>query len=165
MTYRLLALLSLPLFLAACATGPGYTGAHINTELQPRAAAQASDGGSGETVVWGGRIIQAQPLEDATQLEVLAYPLQRNQQPDTGKSSQGRFLGYYPGYLEPADYASDRLITVTGPLREAHTGRVGEADYRYPVINADDIHLWPEQQQVRRDEPRVRFGVGVMLHR
>ncbi|MCC5856611.1 MAG: Slp family lipoprotein [Ectothiorhodospiraceae bacterium] len=160
----LLFLCTLPV-LAGCATGPGFPTEHVNTELVARAASATAEGARGERVIWGGRIIQTEPEDRETRMEVLAYPLQRNQKPDTTEGSQGRFLVVHPGYLEPADYAPDRLITVTGELDQPRKGRIGEAEYRYPVVHAEALHLWPREPQRVREEPRVRFGVGVMISR
>lgn len=151
------------LLLISCASGPGFSGADINSSLEPHTALQAGKAALGQTVLWGGRVIQAEPQADSTTLEILAFPLRGNQQPDTGKASQGRFLVVYPGYLEPADYSPDRLITVVGKLEDARDGKVGEAIYRYPVLRADDIYLWP--QQTTTGEPRVQFGVGIGIMR
>jgi len=157
-------LLICSLLLMSCTSGPGFSGAHIDTELQPQSALKAAAEVRGQYVLWGGRIIQAEPREASTTLEVLAFPLQRNQRPDTAKTSEGRFIIVYPGYLEPADYSANRLITVVGRLNDPRSGNVGEAVYHYPVVTGDDLYLWPEQQQ-GDSEPRVRFGVGVGIMR
>ncbi len=162
---RLLATALLTLSLAGCASGPRFEGDHINTSLQPRTAVQAGASVQGETVVWGGRIIQVRPQQDQTTLEIVAFPLRNNQQPNTSQQTLGRFLMTYPGYLEPEDFREDRLITVTGPLEEGRTGMVGDASYDYPVVRATDFHLWPEQQAETRQEPSVRFGVGIGIFR
>ena len=149
--------------LVSCASGPRFSAADINDNLQPHTVLQAGVASLGQTVLWGGRVIQAEPKADSTTLEILAFPLRGNQQPDTGRASQGRFLVVYPGYLEPADYSPDRLITVVGKLEEARDGKVGEAMYRYPVLRADDIYLWPRQDAA--GEPRVQLGVGIGIMR
>jgi|SRR5690625_360378 len=156
------------LALTGCASGPGFSGDHINTTLQPRevsqSALQAAGRHTGETVLWGGRVIQTSPGQDATTLEVVAFPLQRNQRPNERQDSSGRFLIRYAGYLEPEDYREDRLVTVTGTVEEVREGVVGDAPYRYPVIAADQLYLWPERQSTDQ-QPRVHFGVGVGIFR
>src|SRR5690625_692494 len=94
--------------LVACATGPRYDLANVNTELTPAEAVQAIERYRGESVVWGGRIIQTHNLPEQTRLEVLAYPLDSNQRPRLQSAARGRFLIDYPGYLERADFAADR---------------------------------------------------------
>lgn len=152
------------LALTACATGPQFDTDGVNRDLQPRQA--AADQMRDEQVLWGGTILSVQPQQDTTQIEVLAYPLDRGQQPRIDRSSQGRFLIMADGYLEPADYSEGRQITVRGPLTEAQTATIGEADYRYAVVRADDLHLWPRQSSGQaRNEPRVNFGIGIGIMR
>lgn len=163
-----LAMVLAGLLMAGCASGPGFFGDHINTALQPRevsqSGAQGGDEVHGETVLWGGRVIQVSPGVDATTLEVVAFPLQRDQRPNDKKDSIGRFLIRHAGYLEPEDYREDRLITVTGTIEGTHEGLVGDAPYRYPVIQAEQLYLWPERQAAQQ-QPRVQFGVGVGIIR
>ncbi len=46
-----------------------------------------------------------------------------------------------PPYLETADYAAGRKITVVGLLTETHTGTIGEGQYVYPVVEASRIQV------------------------
>lgn len=168
MRIRLLGAALTGLLLTGCASGPGFSGDHINTALQPQQVAQSTQRGDAadtrDAVLWGGRVIQTNPGQDTTTLEVVAFPLQRDQRPNERQGSIGRFLVRYPGYLEPEDYQEDRLITVTGTIDEVREGVVGDAPYRYPVIRADQLYLWPERQAVQQ-QPRVQFGVGVGIFR
>jgi outer membrane lipoprotein len=59
------------------------------------------------------------------------------------------------------DYAEGRAISVLGQITGVTVGAVGEAEYKYPAVDASDIHLWNENAQA--DEPRVRFGIGVNI--
>ncbi|MCK9563975.1 MAG: Slp family lipoprotein [Bacteroidales bacterium] len=165
MRYRVVLIaLASSCLLAGCASGPGFALDAVNAGLKPAAAARADADAAGQKVLWGGRIIQVVPGPEHTTLEVVSFPLRRNQQPDTSGGSEGRFLMWYPGYLEPEDYQAERLVTVVGTVREARTGQVGEAEYRYPVIVVDELYLWPEQRE-SASEPRVRFGLGIGIMR
>ena len=157
-------LLPAVLLVSACAGGPRFIADNgINTELIATEAARQD--ALGERVVWGGRIVETRVLEDDSMVEVLAYPLDRSERPRTERSTQGRFLVRHAGFLEPQDYRSGRLITVRGEITEIIDGRVGEADYRFPLVEEEGIHLWPVQPPGVRPEPRVRFGVGVHIMR
>lgn len=160
---RGLLLLFLALVLSACATGPRYDTSQVDLDLTPQRVAADAAAHRDRPVVWGGIIVASENLEDRTRLEVLAYPLDRSQRPRTGQSPQGRFLVEYPGYLETADYAAGRNLTVQGRVDEVVDGRIGEAAYRYPRIAPDDLHLWPRAAEAERTAPRVRFGVGIIL--
>lgn len=161
----IVACLALALLLGACATGPRYDTEGVRTDLTPQAARESVH--EGESVLWGGRIIETRPGEDTTELELLAYPLNRHQEPDIRRGPEGRFLITYPEFLEPGDWATGRMVTVTGELAPVREGHVGEARYRYPVVEAREMHLWPREEAWRgRDRsPQIRVGIGVIYSR
>jgi len=103
----------------------------------------------GQTVVFGGEIVRTQPLQDETLLEVLHKPLDASGQPLMTDQSEGRFLVRCAGFLDPAIYAPGREVTVTGRVEGARTEKIGEYDYRYPLIACEKLSLWP---------PRAYFG-------
>lgn len=163
---RVLVILGACAALAACATGPRYDASAMPPNTTPQVAvADASLLGS--SVVWGGRVLEVHPGEDVTTLEVLAFPLRRNQSPDIGRGSQGRFLAVAPEFLEPGDWGRGRLVTVSGRIAETREGRIGEAAYRFPVVEADGMHLWSAQSAFRHADgtPRITFGIGLIFSR
>lgn len=116
----------------------------------------------GKTVLWGGVIIASTNLKESTQLEILAYPLGSDQRPMSEDQAMGRFLAIQKGYLETTDYTQGRYITVKGTLGSTQKGRIGDSEYIYPVVNITQLHLWSKEGEYV--EPRVRFGIGVMIH-
>lgn len=159
MTRALIVMLSL--WLTACASGPEFPTQDVNLSLLPQQATAPDR--VGQRVLWGGLIIATHNLQDHTQLEVLAYPLDSQQRPDTTAQPQGRFLAERSGYLEAVDYASGRLVTLTGTVEKTRAGKIQDSDYTYPVIAVTAIHLWPagEGQDI---EPQVHFGFGFIFH-
>lgn len=149
------------LMVAACAAGPRFSVEGVDTAVSPREALKEAERLRGTAVLWGGLIVQTENLADRTRIEVLGYPLDSNQRPDTGRAAQGRFLVMRDGYLEPSDYAQGRAITVSGRLLEPVDGRVGEAAYRYPVVTGDQLYLWPRRSGYNRTG--VHFGIGVIF--
>lgn len=152
--------------LAACASGPIKTEKEIAdlSVKQARAAMTENDelqAWNTDTVFWGGVILGTQNLEAATQLEVMAYPLDRRQRPMLGRDPEGRILVRYEGFLEPVDYAEGRSISLLGEISGVTNGTVGEAQYNYPTVDASDIHLWNESEL--NSKPRVSFGIGVNI--
>ncbi len=163
--YRWLALAGLAALAWGCAsTAPFERDAPERAEVTPRQAA-AEEQWQGEAVLWGGRILRVDHLEEKTQVEIVAYPLDRGQRPRTQATPEGRFLVDYPGFLESADYRPGRLVTVDGTIAELRSGRVGEQRIDYPVIATESIHLWPQATAQQSRQPQVRFGVGVQLSR
>lgn len=147
------------LVLTGCATGPGYDSERYRTSVIPAQVSSDSGRYQGGEVLWGGILVGISNFENSTQLEVLGYPLRSNQQPNTNASPTGRFLVEKEGYLEPVDYSQGRLVTVTGKLIKTQEGQVGSADYVFPVLHPDQIHLWSKDSG--SSGPVWHFGVGV----
>lgn len=150
------------LLASGCATP--YDIGNADPRITPVEAAKDVPGMLNHTVAWGGLIAIAKNLKDKTEIEVVAYPLDSERRPDRDAAPTGRFLAIQSGYLETADYAPGRLITVVGTVTETRTGTVGEAKYVYPVVVATQLRLWPKPS-VERREPSFHFGIGVGIIR
>jgi outer membrane lipoprotein len=162
--------LSRPVIVFAAAllvTGCATTGEHCRKPIGDRAltpaAAAAGDAHVGQSITWGGTLVSAKNLADATDLEVLAYPLDDCGRPLLDEPAQGRFIIRRPGYLETADLAPGRPITASGRIIASAEGHIGEADYRFPVLEDAAPTIWPARDtgygggNVR---PWISVGVG-----
>jgi outer membrane lipoprotein len=156
---QLLFILFTAILLNACATSPKFDIVGIDTTITPQRAVNESQSLQGEPVLWGGVVIVSTNLKDSTQIEILAYPLDSNQRPNREQEPLGRFLAEHAGYLETTDYAQGRLITIKGTLGGQRSGRVGEAEYVYPVVIIMQQHLWSDSSK-----SQVQFGFGLMIH-
>jgi outer membrane lipoprotein len=157
-------LLAASLLVASCAsTGERCRQPIGDRSLTPAIAATGA-GHSGESITWGGTLVSAKNLADATDLEVLAYPLDDCGRPLLGEPTQGRFIIRRPGYLETADLAPGRRLTASGRIIASAEGRIGEAEYRFPVLEDAAPTLWPERDELgfggRNVRPRISIGVG-----
>lgn len=159
---RVVAVAMLLTMLAGCAGGPHYDLRDVDSRLTPVAVAAAGTKYLAARVVWGGLIVATHNLPHYTELEVLSYPLDDSQRPDTAGAAQGRFLARYPHYLETIDYAPGRRITISGTLEKVLPGKVGEAPYTFPLLKADALYLWPRAGGVP-SSPQFHFGVGVVF--
>ena len=148
------------LSLAACTPAPLYKPAANVVHVPPSAVAQAPERFRHANVIWGGRIIKVTNLDDRTKIELLAYPLDRGQRPQTDEGAHGRFIAVVPGYLEPLTYPPGRLMTVIGSIKGVHSGTVGKADYAFPLVKADDYHLWTAEE-LRSPWSNIHFGIGI----
>jgi len=99
---------------------------------------------AGSEVRWGGNIISVRNQSAETLIEVLSRPLSKKGKPQDDSKSGGRFIARIPGFLEPEEYPKDRLLTVTGQVREVVEQPVGNYPYPYPVVDVKAYHLWPE---------------------
>ena len=147
----------LALLLAGCATGPRFDTRGVDRAVTPRQAVSEAASLQGRRVLWGGVVVNSTNLADATRIEVLAYPLDSSQEPNLDANPLGRFLAFKQGYLETADYSQGRRLTVIGTLSGVRRGKVGQANYDYPVISAEQIYLWPSAGR----PPRTQFHIGV----
>lgn len=151
--------IAIPLALTGCASGPKVTD-NAERGITPTQAAKLEIGFESKPLQWGGVIVETRNLSQATELQILAYPLQANGRPDVSASPTGRFIAQHPSYLESVDYREGRLVTATGNLIEHRAAQVGEAPYRFPVLLVDQLVLWPKQHN-RQVQPRINFGLGV----
>ena len=143
--------------LSGCAVTPPFTDDMIkgvNGSLLPEQVVKENI--HDVEVMWGGVIVHATNTSDHTDFAVLFYPLDSSQRPDRDKPPKSRFIVRYPGYLETMVYAPGREITVLGKIDGIENGKIGDAPYRFPILKANKIHLWPVG-----DDSRVHFGVGV----
>ncbi|WP_051074977.1 Slp family lipoprotein [Thioalkalivibrio sp. ALJ16] len=147
----------LPFVLAACATGPLEAPADSAGQVEPRAV--TADRLPADEQVWGGVIARVDNRADATVIEVVGYPLSR-QEPQTRQSTTGRFRLRVEGFADPVDYSSGRRITAVGTVSGVEEGQIGQSDYSFPVLEARSVHLWPLPEPPR-SSGGVRFGIGI----
>lgn len=158
----LLPALLLGLLVSGCASSPSACRKPVGDRLVTPAVAAASDAFIGQPMTWGGTLISSRNLADSTDLEVLAYPLDACGRPRTGDEPLGRFIVRSPGYRETADLRAGREITASGRIIATSEGRIGDADYRFPVLEDANPMLWPNRgaDAAARTRPWISIGVG-----
>lgn len=130
------------LALGGCATIPQP----LQGEYPPVSLETARSGtASTARVRWGGEIIETQPREQQTCFFVLAEPLDSQARPEGGGDSLGRFVACKQGFYDPEVFAKGRELTVTGTLAGTIQHKIGEFDYTYPKVEADNVYLWPRR--------------------
>ena len=149
------------LLLSACSSKPILPTAGVDLKLKPNQVIVSAKPLDGTRVLWGGVIINSTNLSDKTRLEVLAYPLNEKQRPQTDKAAGSRFLAYQQGYLETADYAAGRQVSMVGIIGDIEEARLGEHRYTYPTIDIEQLHLWPLKPQ--ESDTKLHFGIGVIF--
>lgn len=164
MNASLAALRNLPLLCAcllagACAT-PVFRDVAAVAPISPVDVQQSPGRHVGAEVIWGGRIVGFENLAGRSEVEVLAFPLDRDQQPLTEAPSEGRFILVLPGYVEALDYEVGRHLSARGTLAGTRSGHVGEHAYLHPLVRGEHVHVWPWGFMLDR-RPRISIGVGV----
>ena len=148
------------LALAACAPAPIYKPAADAATAQPFQVAQSPEQFAHRQVIWGGRIVAVNNLADHSEVEMLAYPLDSSQRPKANDSGNGRFIAVMPGYVESLDYPAGALMTLSGQLNGTRAGRVGQADYVFPLVQVNQSHVWTADE-MNKGKNNVHFGLGV----
>lgn len=96
----------------------------------------------GQTVILGGYILETKNLESETILKVLQTPLRFGEDPDSKKRSQGRFVVYHKGFLDPEVYSKDQVITVAGRVMGTAVEKIGDDRIKYLKLEDREIYLW-----------------------
>lgn len=158
---RTLLSLTLISLLVSCASTPAFDTSQVDRSLTPQSVTAEPALNRGKTALWGGTILDTRNLKDSTQIEVLAYPLNSFHRPLQENKPLGRFIILHRGYLEPTSYAQGRLLTVLGKVSGSQSGKVGKSSYTYPVISAQQLHLWSPLDE--RSRTSFHFGIGIGL--
>lgn len=131
-----------------------------NPSLTPAQVA-ATGRHTGERLRWGGVLASSRNLAESTELEVVAYPLDRCGLPGLGDQAIGRFIVIQPGYLETAERPPGSRLSATGIVVGIREGQVGGAPYRFPLLQAGDLHWWAKEAQTGGyTRPWVTIGLG-----
>jgi outer membrane lipoprotein len=96
----------------------------------------------GQTVILGGYILETKNLQSQTILKVLQTPLRLGDDPDLKKRSQGRFMVYHKGFLDPEVYSKGQVITVAGRVIGTAVEKIGDEQIQYLKIENREIYLW-----------------------
>ncbi len=133
------------LTLTGCATVPAQLAGSNFAAITPQQAAQQN--AQGEHVRWGGKIVKVEPKSDQTCFEILSRELYADARPRPRAASSGRFIACSKGFYDPELYKRDREMTVTGQLAGTQKHPVGGYEYTYPLVNADNVYLWPLRER------------------
>ncbi len=154
---RITILCVIALLLAGCSSMPSHLelpkGASLITYDDVVATPEQHQG---KLTRWGGIIADVQNTNAGTWFEVLYYPLTSSGRPSVGPRSRGRFKAYFNSFMDPMEFEVGRAITFTGRIKASESGKVGEADYRFPVLAAKDFQLWKDRSVV--DVTTIHFG-------
>ena len=99
----------------------------------------------GDTVIWGGKVIQTVNRPDGTELTVLASPLDAGEDPLSDAYSEGRFIARTSQFLDPEVYARGRRVTLAGQITGTEARPLGGTQYAYPVVEIKQITVWPRE--------------------
>ncbi|GAM55614.1 starvation lipoprotein slp paralog [Vibrio ishigakensis] len=158
MAKKTLFVLALALFLSGCASLPESLKTedqNLVTDYQTWINAPQE---SLTTVRLGGVIAKVDNEAERTRIEVVNLPIENNGKPDINVEPEGRFVAYIDGFVDPVTYSKGRLVSILGNSDGYELGKVGEYEYRFPVMKASGYHLWQIKEKVIvHDQPINTF--------
>lgn len=95
-------------------------------------------------VRWGGSVVRVENQAQRSVLEIVERPLNSEGRPQS-LHSNGRFLAHVAGFLDPLVYTQGREVTVMGTVAGSEVAKIGDYEYRYPVIRVEQLYLWNVQ--------------------
>ena len=104
----------------------------------------------GRVAILGGYILETANDPDGSLLTVLQAPLDSTNKPKSSDLTKGRFLVWTKKFLDPEIYSKDRKVTVGGKVAGSRQRTLGNRIYEYPVIEAQEIYLWPKKDKYVR---------------
>jgi len=131
--------------LCACSSIPEKLRLPETTNLVPLSTQQSHEG---QMARWGGVIAEVNNNADNTMIEIVSFKLTSSTRPKRSTETQGRFRLYYDGLLDPVIYQKGLSITALGTVQSAEDGKIGEHQYKFPVIKASQLHLWKKVQHI-----------------
>lgn len=130
----------------------------VDRELTFAALRQDPERYLGRYLLLGGAIVAVRNTSAGSELEVVQFATDRSGRITATDNSGGRFLVQVATFSEPAVYRG-RLVSLVGKVAGQRWAHLDEIDYLYPVLTAQELHLWrPEEHP---DASRVRFGFGL----
>ncbi|WLI76013.1 Slp family lipoprotein [Kosakonia sp. H02] len=101
----------------------------------------------GQEARFGGKVIDIQNQQGKTRLEIASVPLDSGARPVLGEASVGRIYADVNGFLDPVDFRN-QLVTVVGSITGTVDGKVGNAPYKFMVMQVNGYKRWHLAQQV-----------------
>lgn len=133
--------------LSACVTMPTPLQGQFSALLPAQTGEQNANS---EHVRWGGTIVQVKTESERSCFEIVGSKTGVDGRPARLDKSEGRFIACRKGFYDPEVFRAGRELTITGNITGFESRKVGDYDYRYPMVAADVVYLWPEREQQTR---------------
>jgi outer membrane lipoprotein len=141
--WRFFVLIGLIIWLTGCAhVISSEMRAKVRSDLTFSAVLANPDAYEGETIIWGGQVIDTRNEEGFTLIKVLQIPIDYTEMPENEEMSQGRFMAQIQGYADPEVYRKGRMLTLAGKIIGRKIEALGAMEYVYPLVDAKEIYLW-----------------------
>jgi outer membrane lipoprotein len=112
---------------------------------------------TGSTVRWGGIVTEVENKADRTWVLLVGRALVDDEKPIVDGASDGRFIASFQGFIDPLVYKPGRPLTVVGRIEGSTVRAIGEYEYRFPIVEVRDSHLWAEPSKTPTYYPPPPF--------
>lgn len=161
---RIFVVAFMTLLISACSSAPANIQHSPYGDLQLAQVTPSVDSHIGDTVRWGGKIIEVKNYQDFSQIQLVQFPLNRLGRPIESDDSQGRFYVRSDTFLDPEIYKVGTMLTVYGKVTDKDTLMVDQKDLLLPIVTIAESHRWPSTSASGRpynpkhDWPFVGYG-------
>jgi outer membrane lipoprotein len=124
--------------------------------ISPDLVFQDPDSFKGRVIILGGFIVRTMGADGGSYIEVVQNPLDSSGRPGDRDISAGRFLIFSEGHVDSSIYSAGREVTVAGEVLGKKTLPVNGAEYGYPVIKSEELHLIKERGRIP-----IHLGIGI----
>lgn len=144
------------LFMVSACAVPAYmpTANEVSEDLSLKRVLGNPSGHKGETISWGGIILQSEKRNGTTDLYIEEMPFDRGERTEARELSEGVFIARTPEALDPGSYLAGNKVRVKGEITGGELGTYREMPYLYPVIRINEISFW------QREHPGVQWNWG-----
>lgn len=134
--------------LTACA--PKFSKYKAGAPVPFEELLESPDVYKGRMVILGGYILDVVNEPESSSIKVVQAPLGSQKKPKSKDLSKGRFIVRTDKFLDPEVYTRGRMLTTVGRVSGGQEQPLGDRSYRYPVIEAEELYLWPNEKYYTR---------------
>lgn len=162
---KIFLMIMVTIWLTACSSVSPRIQSAPAGDLQLKQAATNVGEFKGQTVRWGGKVIEVKNFETYSVIQLVQFPLNRYGRPVEDGASQGRFFSRSADFLDPEIYQLGAMVTVVGQITEDETIKVDQKTLVLPVVGIEETKVWPafnaasgRPYNPKHDWPFVGFG-------
>ena len=157
-------MLASALLLSGCATVPQSI--RGNSPLPQQNLVQVMNAPQlyvGQESRFGGKVVSVTNTNGLTRIELAVQPLDDTARPVLGAASFGRIYADVHAFVDPVNL-NNQYLTVLGNIRGTENGKVGDASYKFLVIDVTGYQRWHLVRQVMTApqpmDPWLVYGPG-----
>ena len=99
------------------------------------------DAHRGKLIIVGGVVAGVRQVKEGAELEVVEYPLDNEELPDTAAWSEGSFLVVLPSSADMTQFKPGAIVTMAGEVTGKAVRSLKNMEYTYPVLVAKEIYI------------------------